>query len=63
MGNRNGKINTDIPIDTIIKRIDDCILPDEKEVALDYLEMLEAKLEIKSQRVVNCKIVSTLTNQ
>lgn len=57
MGNRNGKINTDIPIDTIIKRIDDCILPDEKEVALDYLEMLEAKLEVKSQRKINCKIL------
>jgi septum formation inhibitor-activating ATPase MinD len=58
MGNRNGKINTNIPIDVIIKRIDECILPDEKEVVLDFLEILEAKMEIKKNLLANCKAVS-----
>lgn len=60
MGNRSGRIQTSIPIDVIIKRIDECILPDEKEVVLDFLEILEAKMEIKKQLLANCKAVSAL---
>lgn len=30
----------------ILKRMDECILPDEREVFLDYLEMLETKLTL-----------------
>jgi hypothetical protein len=55
MGGRNTKINTNVPIDQIIKRIDECILPDEKEVVLDFLEILEAKLDIRKNLLANCK--------
>lgn len=58
MGAGSGKINTNIPVDVIVKRIDDCVVPDEKEVVLDFLEILEAKLEMKRSFKVTAKQVS-----
>jgi hypothetical protein len=44
MGIFGSKINTKLPTRTVIKRIDDCILPDEKEAVLDFMEIIEAQL-------------------
>ena len=42
MGVANTKImDNDLPIEVIIKRMDECVLPDEREIVLDYMEMLE----------------------
>jgi hypothetical protein len=39
--------NLKIPVKVIVKRIDDCLLPDEKDVVLDLLEILELQLNTK----------------
>jgi len=39
-----------LPTHIILKRMDECILPDEREVFLDYLEMLEIKLTIVEKK-------------
>ena len=45
MGTSNSKIkDNDLPIEVIIRRMDECVLPDEREIVLDYMEMLEGIL-------------------
>ena len=42
MGTSSSKIrDNDLPVEVIIRRMDECVLPDEREIVLDYMEMLE----------------------
>ena len=43
MGGQQSK-GVGLPISVIVKRLDECICPDERGPILDYLEMLESKL-------------------
>ena len=45
-GGVSKKVNI-LPTNTIVKRIDECIMPDEREAILDYVEMFDMKLENK----------------
>ena len=41
-----------LPSSVIFKRLDECLIPDEKDTILDYFEMLETKLLDKDKLVV-----------
>ncbi len=41
-----------LPSSLIFKRLDECLIPDEKDTILDYFEMLETKLLDKDKFVV-----------
>ena len=55
MGNFNAKVDEDfLTVKDTIRRIDECILPDDREPVLDYIENLEGKLtdpKTKKERV------------
>jgi hypothetical protein len=40
-----GGIKASLPIPLILKRMDECIIPEERESVFDYLEMLDTKLK------------------
>ena len=42
-----------IPTAIIVKRLSECLVPDEKETILDYFEMLEIKITKKDHEIKN----------
>lgn len=43
MGGNNTKIST-LPVPIVLKRINDCVIPDDKGAILDFVEMIDASL-------------------
>lgn len=52
--------NANIPMEVVVKRIDDSVLPDDKDVAIDFLEILESKFEKKSTKPLQAKLFKQL---
>jgi hypothetical protein len=43
MGGNNSK-STGLPVPIVLKRINDCVIPDDKGAILDFVEMIDAAL-------------------
>ena len=54
MGNKPEK-GAKLPTPLIVKRLSECLVPDEKETILDYFEMLDIKMTKKGEELKHRK--------
>lgn len=54
MGNRNAKI-IPLPIPVVLKRINECHVPDDRNQLVDYFEMLDINMSEEKDFEVNTK--------
>lgn len=54
MGNRNAKI-VPLPIPVVLKRINECHVPDDRNQLVDYFEMLDINMSEEKDFEINTK--------
>lgn len=52
MGNKNNKV-APLSLTLVVQRLNDCLIPDDREKILDFLELIDIGLTVKDEKAAS----------